>query len=45
MNYIISHKEEIIIVAILVFVICLMFYILHSKKRRLKLAFYINFIF
>lgn len=44
MNYIISHKEEVIIVAILVFVICLMFYILHSKKRRLKFAFYFNFV-
>ncbi len=44
MDYIIYHKEEIIIAAIVLVVLYLLFYILRSKKRRLKFAFYLNFI-
>ena len=44
MNYIRFHKEEVIIAAIVIVVLYLLFYILHSKKRRLKFAFYLNFV-
>ena len=44
MNYIRFHIEEFIIAAIVLAVLCLMFYILHSKRRRYKFAFYFNFV-
>lgn len=44
MNYIRFHKEEVILAAIIFAVLCLLFYILRSKKRRLKFSFYFNFV-
>ena len=44
MNYIRFHIDEIITAAIVFAILYLLFYILHSKKRRLKFAFYFNFV-
>lgn len=44
MDFIKYNIEEIIMIAVALAVVCLLFYILKSKKRRRKVGFYINFV-